>query len=412
MKEQTKVERAKQKTDQEFWYKKQKASQSASGNHEQQEQTQSKMGQERPTVIDGSRATQRQDDRCTGPIKISHVEGLVKGSLMKQGRADKQQTIGCSSVAEIADGELMSRDMSILAGNNEKKERENKFSEDEAVGACTNVKDKKKKWKSQARERVTKGNGNGGPTSLKQPREEQLRVSTEWWREKEVLSLDKEILQRMQRRRLETSPADSHENNKLERSGFELGFFSPGNSKNIKYIGIWYKKSPDTVVWVANRNTPIHDPHGILAISNNGNLVLLNQTNGTIWSSNMSRQIKNPVAKLLDTGNVVLRDKFSSNTCEGNYLWQSFDYPSDTLLSGMKGDAPSFTNFLYVQALTDNEDEISFRYKSYKGPSIMMLKLNPSGKIQRLIWNERSSAWDVQFSAPGICDTYGICGAN
>lgn len=101
-------------------------------------------------------------------------------------------------------------------------------------------------------------------------------------------------------------------------------------------MGIWYKKSPDTVVWVANRNTPIHDPHGILAISNNRNLVLLNQTNGTIWSSNMSRQIKNPVAKLLDTGNVVLRDNFSSNTCEGNYMWQSFDYPSDTLLSGMK----------------------------------------------------------------------------
>lgn len=117
---------------------------------------------------------------------------------------------------------------------------------------------------------------------------------------------------------------------------FELGFFSPGNSKNSKYIGIWYKKSPDTVVWVANRNTPIHDPQGILAISSNGNLVLLNQTNGTIWSSNMSRQIKNPVAKLLDTGNVVLRDNFSSNTCEGNYMWQSFDYPSDTLLSGMK----------------------------------------------------------------------------
>ncbi|GAY55348.1 hypothetical protein CUMW_163620, partial [Citrus unshiu] len=142
------------------------------------------------------------------------------------------------------------------------------------------------------------------------------------------------------------------------------------------------------------------------AISNNGNLVLLNQTNGTIWSSNMSRQIKNPVAKLLDTENVVLRDNFSSNTCEGNYLWQSFDYPSDTLLSGMK------VGWNLKTALADNEDEISFRYESYNGPSIMMLKLNPSGKIQRLIWNERSSAWDVQFSAPGICDTYGICGAN
>lgn len=54
-----------------------------------------------------------------------------------------------------------------------------KFGEDEAAGACTNVKDKKKKWKSQARERVTKRNGNGRPTSLKRPGEEQLRVSPE-----------------------------------------------------------------------------------------------------------------------------------------------------------------------------------------------------------------------------------------
>ncbi|MFS7960430.1 putative non-specific serine/threonine protein kinase [Helianthus anomalus] len=37
---------------------------------------------------------------------------------------------------------------------------------------------------------------------------------------------------------------------------FELGFFSPGKSKN-RYVGIWYKKiSTGTVVWVANRETP------------------------------------------------------------------------------------------------------------------------------------------------------------
>ena len=128
-----------------------------------------------------------------------------------------------------------------------------------------------------------------------------------------------------------------HDGEKLVSSSqrFELGFLSPGNSKNM-YLGIWYQMSHDTVVWVANRNTPILDPHGVLASSNNGNLVLLNQANGTIWSSNVSRELKSPVAQLLDTGNLVLRDNFSSNTSEGSYLWQSFDYPSDTLLPGMK----------------------------------------------------------------------------
>jgi hypothetical protein len=36
---------------------------------------------------------------------------------------------------------------------------------------------------------------------------------------------------------------------------YELGFFSPGKSRN-RYLGIWYGKIPvQTVVWVANRET-------------------------------------------------------------------------------------------------------------------------------------------------------------
>ncbi|KAK9209044.1 hypothetical protein WN944_001407 [Citrus x changshan-huyou] len=251
---------------------------------------------------------------------------------------------------------------------------------------------------------------------------------------------------------------------------FELGFFSPGNSRYSKYLGIWYKKSPETIVWVANRNSPILDPSAVLTISSNGNLVLLNVTKGIIWSSNISRKVENPVAQLQDTGNLVLVDVIRKNTSE-SYLWQSFDYPSDTLLPGMKvgwnlktgvewyltswrsaddpspGNftsrldihvlpeiciyngsvkyfctgpwngvafvaAPSYTNFLYNQELARNQDEIYFSYESYNSPSIMMLKLNPSGKVQRLIWNERNAAWDVVYSAPNVCGVYGKCGAN
>ncbi|KAK9209421.1 hypothetical protein WN944_001787 [Citrus x changshan-huyou] len=251
---------------------------------------------------------------------------------------------------------------------------------------------------------------------------------------------------------------------------FELGFFSPRNSKN-RYLGVWYKKIPDTVVWVANRNSPNFNPNTALTFSNNGNLVLLSQRNGIIWSSNMSRKAENPIAQLLDTGNLVIRDNSSGHTTE-SYLWQSFDYPTDTLLQGMKlgwdlknglerylsswestddpspgnftfrlviqvipklcayngsveytctgpwngvafGAAPTYTSFLYEQVLVQSKDEISFWYESYNSPNIMILKVNPSGLIQRLIWNERSTAWDVLFSAPdGLCSDYGYCGAN
>ena len=116
---------------------------------------------------------------------------------------------------------------------------------------------------------------------------------------------------------------------------FELGFFSPGSSTN-RYLGIWYKNIPvKTVVWVANRRNPIKDLSGVLMINNTGNLVLLSQnTTSIVWYANSTKQASNPIVQLLDSGNLVIRDGNDANS--GNYLWQSFDFPIDTLLPGMK----------------------------------------------------------------------------
>uniref|UniRef100_A0A2N9I7W2 non-specific serine/threonine protein kinase n=1 Tax=Fagus sylvatica TaxID=28930 RepID=A0A2N9I7W2_FAGSY len=115
---------------------------------------------------------------------------------------------------------------------------------------------------------------------------------------------------------------------------FELGFFSPGSSTN-RYLGIWYKNIPViTVIWVANRNNPIKDLSGVLKINTTGNLVLLSQNSSLVWSANSTKQALNPTLQLLETGNLVLRDGYDGNS--ENYLWQSFDYPCDTLLPGMK----------------------------------------------------------------------------
>ncbi|KAK9212427.1 hypothetical protein WN943_001809 [Citrus x changshan-huyou] len=251
---------------------------------------------------------------------------------------------------------------------------------------------------------------------------------------------------------------------------FELGFFSPGKSKS-RYLGIRFQQIPDAVVWVANRDRPISDNNAVLTISNNGNLVLLNQTNGTIWSTNVSSEVKNPVAQLRDDGNLVIRDNSSGNATE-SYLWQSFDYPTDTLLQDMKlgwdfknrlerylsswrsADDPSpgnftyrldihvlpkictfngsvkftcsghwdgagfvsalsYTDFLYKQFMMENKDECVYWYEAYNRPSIMTLKLNPSGFVTRQIWNENSNKWDELFSVPDqYCGKYGYCGAN
>ena len=113
---------------------------------------------------------------------------------------------------------------------------------------------------------------------------------------------------------------------------FELGFFNPGNSQ--WYLGIWYKKIlGKTVVWVANRDTPLSNSSGTFKIGDHGNIVVLDQAGNISWSSNETHAA-NPVVLLLDSGNLVVKEMNENNP--EKYLWQSFDYPTDTLLPGMK----------------------------------------------------------------------------
>ncbi|PON53023.1 S-receptor-like serine/threonine-protein kinase, partial [Parasponia andersonii] len=253
---------------------------------------------------------------------------------------------------------------------------------------------------------------------------------------------------------------------------FELGFFSPGNSKN-RYIGIWFKRTPDVIVWVANRNNPLTDSFGEFTISNNSNqLVLLNRSKTVVWSSNSSDRVaKNPVAQLLDSGNLVLRDNENQNT--QLYLWQSFDYPSNTLLQGMKlgwdlstgferyltswksDDDPSDGNYTerieikglpqivvfmgstkkirigtwngeklrglnvlssyYVQKPVPifNEKEACFMFENNLNSVITRIELNSAGEAQLLTLQKGDNKWGVMYSVIyDQCDNYGYCGVN
>ncbi|KAF2285888.1 hypothetical protein GH714_008718 [Hevea brasiliensis] len=126
----------------------------------------------------------------------------------------------------------------------------------------------------------------------------------------------------------------------VSRDGsFELGFFSPDDSDSDsekRYLGIWYRNIPGkTVVWVANRNNPINGSSGLLTINSTGNPVLLSENMTVVWSvSNLTKEAQEPILQLLDSGNFVLRNRNDGDS--GIYLWQSFDYPCDTLLPGMK----------------------------------------------------------------------------
>ncbi|XP_031392319.1 G-type lectin S-receptor-like serine/threonine-protein kinase At4g03230 [Punica granatum] len=160
---------------------------------------------------------------------------------------------------------------------------------------------------------------------------------------------------------------------------FQLGFFSPGISASKRYIGIWYYKvSPQTVVWVANRDNPFFDRGGVLRLEKDGNLVISSAFNGSMRLTNLeSKRSFNGTAQLLDSGNFVLSEVSPNGSVR--VLWQSFKNPTDTLLPGMligedvkltswKGpDDPAPGNFTF-QEDRDQQNQFIIWKKSYAYP--------------------------------------------
>jgi hypothetical protein len=249
---------------------------------------------------------------------------------------------------------------------------------------------------------------------------------------------------------------------------FQLGFFSPGNSKT-RYVGIWYMISSEIVVWVANRNAPLNDQSGVLKVTDDGVLVLLNSTNSIVWSSNTSRTAENPVAQLLDTGNLVVKDRIDDDP--EKFLWQSFDYPCDTLLPEMKlgwnlvtgldrflsswksTEDPAqgefslridlrglpqqvlmkrdsikarvgswnglrFTGYpglrqnpVYNYEFVLTEKEVYYEYKLLNTSVFSRYVVNPSGVVQRFTWMDRTHTWEpFVTSQSNQCEIFAFCG--
>ncbi|GAU37497.1 hypothetical protein TSUD_275490 [Trifolium subterraneum] len=253
---------------------------------------------------------------------------------------------------------------------------------------------------------------------------------------------------------------------------FELGFFNPGNSPN-RYVGIWYKNIPvKTVVWVANRDNPIKDNSSKLKINREGNLVLLNNNQSILWSTNATKTASIPIVHLLNNGNLVLRD--DNEIEEDSFLWQSFDYPGNTLLPGMKigwdkktglnrrviawnnWEDPSSGYFSSTTKLTcnpevviwkgsdefyrtgpmigamsggvfglrpnplfkfyfvNNTEEVYYMYTLKNNSVISIIVLNQTLLVrQRLTWIPESKTWNDYLNLPqDICDDYNVCGTN
>ncbi|KAL2327816.1 hypothetical protein Fmac_021243 [Flemingia macrophylla] len=208
-----------------------------------------------------------------------------------------------------------------------------------------------------------------------------------------------------------------------------VGFFSPGNSTR-RYLGVWYTNvSPITVVWVANRNKPLENTKGVLKLNENGTLELLNDRNITIWSSNIStKAVNNPVAHPLDSGNFVVRN--AQKTKDG-ILWQSFDYPGDTLMSGMKlgwnletdlerslsswrsDDDPAEGEYAlkidlrgYPQSFKFKGRDIKTRAGSWNGLSLVGYPAPVPETLQKFVMNEQEVYYEFDLLVSAIFSVY------
>ncbi|KAL8241145.1 hypothetical protein R6Q59_014500 [Mikania micrantha] len=253
------------------------------------------------------------------------------------------------------------------------------------------------------------------------------------------------------------------------REFFEFGFFSFENSSFL-YLGIWYKKiSPLTIVWVANREVPLVDNSSILNLNNEGKLQLLSVSNNSVWTSESSKLAinSNPVAQLLDSGNLVIRDDVTSDL-----IWQSFDHPGNTWLPGMKigvdlvtgtkwnltswktSNDPSLGSYTVLMNINGypqlfnmkhestlqqrigywnglgfsgmlgrrlnifftfeyvlNNNKIYSRFTVKEDTILTRIILEPEGIFSQFIWIERTQKWALYLTTLNDnCDQYGFCG--
>ncbi|XP_048319086.2 G-type lectin S-receptor-like serine/threonine-protein kinase At1g11410 isoform X2 [Ziziphus jujuba] len=190
---------------------------------------------------------------------------------------------------------------------------------------------------------------------------------------------------------IKSHPIRDRDNNVLVSSEgtFALGFFSPGKSE-YRYVGIWYHKFPEqTVVWVANRDNPINGSSGFLSIdTTNGNLVLhkahrINQTVELVWSTNSSSACSpasDCAAQLLDSGNLVLLHNINKQA-----IWQSFDHPTDTMLSNMK--------LGIFRRTGQNRFLTSWKSEDDPGTGNCSYRIDPSGFPQLFLYKGQFPWW-------------------
>jgi hypothetical protein len=242
---------------------------------------------------------------------------------------------------------------------------------------------------------------------------------------------------------------------------FSCGFLEAGN--NAFSFSVWYSDAANkTAVWTANPDAPVNGRGSRISFRHDGSLALsgANGIGTTVWESKTSGAGLS--VSLLDTGNLVISDDPSSSG-GGRTLWQSFDWPVDTLVPSQRLTKDTTLVSRYFILYYDNDNVLRLRYDgpdassiywpnpdyavfpngrtSYNSSRVAVLDdagvflssdnlqvvasdlgvpgikrrltIDPDGDLRIYSLDPSTGGWTVTWAAMAqACSTHGLCGRN
>ncbi|KAL2346443.1 hypothetical protein Fmac_000443 [Flemingia macrophylla] len=170
---------------------------------------------------------------------------------------------------------------------------------------------------------------------------------------------------------------------------FTAGFYAVG--ENAFSFAVWFSEPyadarNATVVWMANRDQPVNGRGSKLSLLHNGNLALNDADESHVWSTN-TVSLSSARLFLDNTGNLVLRQTEG----DGVVLWQSFDFPTDTLLPQQV-----FTRYTKVVSSRSESNKSSGFYTLFFDNDNILRLLYDGPEVSGLYWPD---PWLVSWNA-------------
>ncbi|XP_020240469.2 putative receptor protein kinase ZmPK1 [Cajanus cajan] len=172
---------------------------------------------------------------------------------------------------------------------------------------------------------------------------------------------------------------------------FSAGFVAIG--ENAYTFAIWFTQtqtqthSHPTMVWMANRENPVNGKRSKLSLLQTGNLVLFDAGQQNVWSSN-TVSLALTELRLKDDGNLVLHEFQGGNSL---LLWQSFDFPTHTLLPGQ----PLTRHTQLVSSRSESNHSSGF-YKLFFDDDNVLRLIYDGPDVSSVYWpNPWLVSWDA-----------------